>query len=411
MTGSKTGRGFCFLLAGMGAFVARAQAQAITHPIWATTPDSAANDAARAQFEAAVKKRGLGPLEIVAMPAGYATRTTSLFSEGMTALHASNFVLAAALLGEAATQALGNGGAGLSPKEFASLFFHQAVALQLASGTTYSEPFTAITPPEAKTAYLRAAVLGTGQTLDDADSQPIIEASWRLALATVAQRPTGTLTVHAHPRALVSVDGGAAQASPASIPALRHGEHFVRVEEAGHAPWSTTVVLQVPSLAIDVPATQFLTCDAATAAGLARTRGATYALLGQLHLGDKVEIDLRLVDAKTGELRDATAVPVATAADSPELVAAVLRLDELAVRADLTRRTEGSGAQANAPLMLAAPPPRIPGESAPGNSQQPQGWMQQRWPLVTAIAVAAGTALVLGIVVAKDDRTVQPARP
>ena len=405
------GRGFCFLLAGMGAFVARAQAQPITHPIWATTPDTSVNDAARAQFEAAANRRGLGPIEIVAMPAAQATQTTGLFGEGMTALRASNFVLAAALLGEAATQALGNGGAGLSPKEFASLFFHQAMAIQLASGTTYSEPFTAIAPPEAKTAYLRAALLGAGQTFDDASSQPLVEARWRLAVATIADRPAGTLTVNAHPRALVSVDSGAAQASPASIPSLRHGEHFVRVEEPGHVPWSTTIVLQGPSLAVDVPATQFLTCDAATAAGLAKSRGAAFALLGQLHLGDKVEIDLRLVDARTGELRDATAVPVATSADSPELVAAVLRLDEMAVRADLTRRAEGGGVKSNGPLMFSAPPPRIPGESEPGSGPQNQSWLQQRWPLVTAIAVAAGTALVLGIVVAKDDRTVQPARP
>ena len=403
------GRGFFFLLAGMGAFVARAQAQPITHPIWATTPDTAVNDAARAQFEAATKKRGLGPIEIVAMPAAQANRTTGLFGEGMTALRASNFVLAAALLGEAATQALGNGGAGLAPKEFASLFFHQAMAIQLASGTTYSEPFAAITPPEAKTAYLRAAILGGDH--DDAAAHPVVEASWRLALATIAERPTGSLSVQAHPRALISVDGGAAQASPATFPALRHGEHFVRVEEAGHVPWSTTIVLQGPSLAIDVPATQFLTYDATSAAELAKARGAAFALLGQLHLGDKVEIDLRLVDTRTGELRDATAVPVATNTDSPELVAAVLRLDEMAVRADLTRRATGGGAQANAPLVFAAPPPRIPGEGEPAGSPQPQSWLQQRWPLATAIAVAAGTALVLGIVVAHDDRTVQPARP
>jgi hypothetical protein len=405
------GRRFCFLLAGMGAFASRAQAQPITHPIWATTPDAAANDAARAQFEAAAKKRGLGPLEIVAMPVAQATQTTGLIGEGMTALRASNFVLAAALLGQAATQALDNGGAGLSPQEFASLFFHQAMAIQLASGTTYSEPFTAITPPDAKTAYLRAAVVGGGQAFEDASAQPLVEASWRLAVATLAQRPVGTLTVRAHPRALVSVDSAGAQASPATFPSLRHGEHFVRVEEVGHAPWSTTVVLQGPSLAIDVPATPFLTCDAMTAAGLAKTHGAAFALLGQLHLGDKVEIDLRLVDTRTGELRDATAVPVATNADSPELVAAVLRLDEMAVRADMTQEAEGGATQANAPLMLAAPPPRIPGEGEPGGGSQPQSWLQQRWPLVTAIAVAAGTALILGIVVAKDDRTVQSARP
>ncbi|HEX7505708.1 MAG TPA: PEGA domain-containing protein [Polyangia bacterium] len=398
------GRGFWFLLAGMGAFAARAQAQPITHPIWATTPDVSWNDAARAQFEAAVKKRGLGPLEIVAPTRPLATRTAELFGEGMIALHTSNFVLAAALLGEAATQALESGGEGLSSKDFASLFFHQAMALQLASGATYSEPFTAITPQEAKTAYLRAAVLGAGQSLDQAANQPLVEASWRLAVATVVQRQRGRLTVRAHSRASVSIDGGALQASPASFPALPYGEHFVRVEEAGHAPWSTTVAVQDANVLIDVPATQFLLYDAAAAAAIATSRGATFALLGQLHLGDKVEIDLRLVDARNGETRDATAVPVFPSTDSPELVAAVLRLDELASRTNLTRRAEVGGAQANAPLMLATPPPRSPGESEPGTAPQPGSWLQQRWPLVTAVAVAAGTAFLLAIVVAKDNR-------
>jgi hypothetical protein len=405
------GRGFCFLIVSMVAFAARAQAQPTTHPIWATMPEASANEAARAQFEVATKKRGLGPLEIVAVQSPQVTRTAELFGEGMTAVHASNFVLAAAMLGEAATQALGNGGAGLSSKDFASLFFYQGMAIQLASGATYSEPFTTITPQEAKTAYLRAAVLGAGQNPGDTGGQPLVEASWRLAIATIGQRQSGTLTVRAHPRALVSVDGEAPQPSSSRRPALRYGEHFVRVEEAGHAPWSTTVAIQQPEVAIDVPATQFLTCDAATAAGLARTRGAAFALLGQLHLGDKVEIDLRLVDAQTGEQRDATAVAVAASAESPELVAAVLRLDELASRTLLTQKAEGRGAQPNAPLMLAAPPPRIPAEDEPGGTPRPGSWLQQRWPLVTAIAVAAGTALVLGIVVAKDNRAAQPARP
>ena len=398
------GHGFWFLLAGMGAFAARAQAQPITQPIWATTPDVSWNEAARAQFEAAVKKRGLGPLEIVAAAKPQATRTAELLGEGMTALHASNFVLAAALLGEAATQALQSGGAGLSSKDFASLFFHQGMALQLASGATYSEPFTAITPPEAKTAYLRAAGLGAGQSLDQEANQPLVEASWRLAVATLGQRPSGRLTVRAHPSASVSIDGGALQASPASIPALPYGEHFVRVEEAGHASWSTTVVVQEANVLIDVPATPFLVYDAGTAAAIATSRGATFALLGQLHLGDKVEIDVRLVDARTGETRDATAVPVSPSTESPELVAAVLRLDELASRTSLTQRAEAGGTQPNAPLMLAAPPPRSPGESEPGTAPPPGSWLQQRWPLVTAVAVAAGTALVLGIVVAKDNR-------
>jgi len=398
------GRGFWFLLVGMGAFAARAEAQPTTHPIWATTPEASANDAGRAQFEAATRKRGLGPLEIVTTAGPQAPRAAELLGEGLNALRASNFVMAAALLGEAATQAQGNGGKGLSSNDLASLFFHQAMALQLASGATYSEPFTAIEPQEAKTAYLRAAVLGSGQSFGEVAAQPLVEASWRMAVAIVAQRPRGTLTVRAHARASVSIDGAAPQGSPASTPALPYGEHFVRVEEAGHATWSTTVAIQEPKVAIDVPATQFLTYDTTAAAGLASSRGAAFALLGQLHLGDKVEIDLQLIDARTGEVRDATAVPVLPSTESPELAAAVLRLDELASRTRLTQKAEADGAQANAPLVLGTPPPRSPADAEPGTAPRPGSWLQQRWPLVTAIAVAAGTALVLGIVVAKDSR-------
>jgi len=401
----------CFLVLVTGAFVEPAQAQPTTHPIWATTPDASVNDAARAQFEAATKRRGLGPMETVAMTHAPASRAAELLAEGITALRASNFVMAAALLGEAATQSLDNGGAGLSTKDFASLFFHQAMAIQLASGATYSEPFTEITPPDAKTAYLRAAVLGASNTIDEASSQPVVAASWRLAVATVAQRPSGALTVRAHSGAMVSVDGRAALPSPATVSFLPQGEHFVRVEEVGHAPWSTTVVLQGTVLAMDVPATQFLAFDTAAAVALAKSRGAAFALVGQLHLGDKVEIELRLVEARTGETRDATAVPVVAGVESPQLVAAVLRLDEMASRAELTQRAETHGAKPNDPLMVAAPPSRPTVESAPASVNRPGSWIAQRWPLVTAIAVAAGTAIVLGIVVAKDDRATMPARP
>jgi hypothetical protein len=96
-------------------------------------------------------------------------------------------------------------------------------------------------------------------------------------------------------------------------------------------------------------------------------------------------------------------VPVSADVESPDLVASVLRLDELASRANLTQRAEAGGAQPNTPLMVAVPPPRVPSEGEPEAAAQPGGWLQQRWPLVTAIAVAAGTALVLGIVVAKDN--------
>ena len=228
------GRGLWFLLAGLGAFVGRAQAQSVALPLWANTPGAVANDSARAQFEAATRQRGMGPLETVEVPDLQASRTATLLGEAMTAAHASNFVLAAAVFAETVNQALAAGGAGLSQKEFASLFFHQGMAIQLASGAIYAEPFAEITPPDAKTAYLRAAVLGATPTFREMAARPLVEASWRLASAIAAQRVRGSLTVRARPKAQVFIDNRPALTSPATVSSLLLGEHFVRVEEPGH---------------------------------------------------------------------------------------------------------------------------------------------------------------------------------
>jgi hypothetical protein len=390
-------RRFVFVVAAASAVAARAQAQNTTHPLWAATASAPSDESARAQFDAAVRKRGLGAPEIVTLAPPQPGKIADLFEQGTAALHASNVVLASAILGEAAGQATATGGEGLTPRALANVFFYQAVALQAASGATLTEAMTNISPDEAKAAYLRAALLDTQLAVEDVS--PLAKASWRLAVAAVGQLPTGELTVRAHPRAMISVDAKAAQPSPAnqSVP---YGEHLIRVTEPGHSPWSTTVTVAQPQALLDVPATDLLSYDANTAADTARAHGAAFALVGQLHLGDKLEIDVRLVDAQTGELMDSTAVPVVDGPESNSLIAAVLRLDELADRTRLHRRTEAGGA-GRAPLALAAPPSRIPPPEMP-NTAQPQDWFTQRWPLFTAIAVAAGTSLALGIVVAKD---------
>ena len=382
------------------AFPAVALGQPTTHPIWATTPEASFDAQARQQFEAAIAKRGLGPLEIITMETLRPTQAADLLAPGMAAYHASAFDNAASLLGEAVTQALATGGAGLAPGQAASLFLHQAMAIQLASGATYSEPFTAITPPAAKTAYLRAAVLGGGPSLDDAASQPLTEASWRMAKGLVASRPRTTLTIKAHAAAKVSIDGREFQASPASVAGLAAGEHFVAVEEPGHAPWSTTLDIGGPAASLDVPATPLLTYNASSAASHAQAKGAAFALVGQLHLAGTAEIDLRLIDAGTGELRGSTAVALAQVPESPDMVAAVLRLDEMAGQADLSRRAAAK--DGNGRVLLATPPARAASPDSPRFSNDTPGWLRQHWPLATAVGTAVGTAFALGIVVAKD---------
>lgn len=386
------------------AVTATAYAQPVTHPVWAGMPDAPWDAAARAQFAAAVAKRGLGVPEVVALPAPPPEPAAELLAQGMTALAASAYEKAAALLDRAAKAALDSGGAGLGPGEAARIFFHQAVALQLAAGTTYSEPFTEITPAAAKTAYLRAAILGGSQALDQEASHPVVEASWRLARAIAAALPRTTLTVKAHARATVSVDGYARQSSPASFANLPVGEHFVLVEEPGHLPWSKTLDLGGAANHIDVPATPLRALEPSTAASRARGKGAAFALLGGLHLETKIEIDLLLIDAETGEVRASTAVGVAGTPASPELDAAVLRLDEMATSADLARRTRRADGRPRVPLSIAPPPAPAPRPPGPDIRQDTHGWLRTHWPLATAVGAAVATSLVLGIVVAKDTR-------
>jgi hypothetical protein len=195
-----------------------------------------------------------------------------------------------------------------------------------------------------------------------------------------------------------------AKPSPATFVDLPFGEHLVRVEEPGHAPWGIAVTLGRPQERLDVPATQRLVYDAAAAAARARAKGASYALVGQLHLGDHIEIDLRLVDATSGAVRDSSAVALAAQAVSPDLVAAVLRLDEEASRQDLERRvSKGSQAGASFPMILPPAPP--------AKDEQSGSWLSRHWPLATAVGVAVAGALVFGILVANDWKSHPNATP
>ena len=148
------------------------------------------------------------------------------------------------------------------------------------------------------------------------------------------------------------------------------------------------------------------------AAMRARAKGASFALLGRLHRGapDRTQIDLRLVDARNGLLKDSTAVSLASDADPTDLAEAVLRLDEVADKADLARRSNIHVGQGGPEGMfpVAAPPARVHDESGPSFTSDTRGWLQANWPLLTALTTAVGTALVLGILVAKDST---PARP
>ena len=106
-----------------------------------------------------------------------------------------------------------------------------------------------------------------------------------------------------------------------------------------------------------------------------------------------------MIDTASGVRRDASVIPFAGEAGA--LDAAVMRLDEEARRAELA----SGGAVApltNSEVVIGT----VPATPRPGPrlTDDPRGWARGHWPLLTAIAVAAGAAIALGIAVASDTR-------
>jgi hypothetical protein len=128
--------------------------------------------------------------------------------------------------------------------------------------------------------------------------------------------------------------------------------------------------------------------------------GARFALVATLKTGTVVEFELALVDAANGMRRDASVIPFAGEAGA--LDAAVMRLDEEARKADL------SSGGAIAPLrdvdLQIGNVPATRSGRAIRLADNPGAWARAHWPLLTAIGVAAGTAILLGIAVANDTR-------
>ncbi len=359
-------------------------------------PDAPWDAEAGARFQTNLRKLNLGPAETVDLPRPPAPRAPALLREGQAALEKVQFDKAREVLDAAVAEAIATGAAGLNVEQLADLFLFQGMAIQHADWKDLPAPLTQITPPEARQAYVRAAVFASDRVLSPRRFPPLAIASWRLATTEVSSRPRGTLTVRAPDRAQIFLDGGAAQTSPASLKDVPYGEYFVRVEEVGFAPWGAFVGLTQSSLVIDRPPVAALSYDDQEAAAHARRMGASFALLGQLHMDAGPEVELRLVNAQTGQRIDATLLPFDTTGDRGEMLAALTRLDEEARRKDLQRRSAIEPGTAGLPPLASAPPPPVT-PNRPTLADDPQAWLRLRWPLVTAVGVAALSCLVLGI--------------
>jgi hypothetical protein len=387
----------------LGARSGRAQPpQQTLWPIYAHLPGSMHNDEAQRLFTDVTRRYRLGPVEVMDIPAPPPPHAAEALAAARPLLEKVGFDEAGKLLDQAVAEVTSSGGQGLTPAQLVDLFVYQAMAAQRATWKPLAGPVTEIESAKARQAYQRAATLAPERVLEPSRFPPLAIASFKLVAAETAARPRGSLVVKAAPTAEITIDRGPTQLSPARADGLAYGEHLVRVEDVGHQPWAAVVLLTQPSLEVEAPATAPLTLDETQAAAHARRMAARYALVATLKTGPALQLELTLIEAATGLRRDSSVIPFA--GEGGALDAAVMRLDEEARRADVA-----SGGVAPLPstdLQIGSVPP-APAARGPRLEDDPAAWARGHWPLLTAVGVALGTALVLGIAVASDTRRPQ----
>ena len=207
----------------------------------------------------------------------------------------------------------------------------------------------------------------------------------------------------------MALDGGALLpiAGGVTFRDLGHGEHVLRVEQIGCAPWGTVVPFGQPSLEIEVPARAALTLDDATAAAHARRMGARFALVAKPKGGPGAPVEMRLVDTASGASRDAALVP--TTGEAGPIDAAVMRLDEGARRLVLEQQPAAAGTPPPAACsrgrrrrVAGAAAPLTPPPTKARFADDPAAWARDHWPLLTAIGVVVATAIVMSATVSSD---------
>jgi hypothetical protein len=387
--------GLCLAFVQTAAAAETAPPVTTVHPIFAAA-DVPQTDTAHQQFSAATARRQMGPVEVMDIPGPPEPKAKTLLATGRAAVETKKFAEAEAALSAAANEVAVTGAQGLTSAELADLFLYLGMALQKADWKDPPTPYEEITPPAAKEAYLRAAVLAPERTLLPRQFPPLAIVSWKLATATVAKRGKANLALRVPSTALVSVDAGELKSGMLPTLELIQGEHWVRVEDPGRRSFGAVVNLDEPSKEVEVPPQALLALPDGAAAAHAKRQGAAFALVAELRPGRPNMLELRLVHAQTGKRRDGTIVPVG---DPAALEAAVMRLEEIARKERFGEsKTTVVAAPALGEIALAPVP-----VDARATRESPAAWFKARWPVMTAVGVAVGTALVLGVMVAHDD--------
>jgi hypothetical protein len=329
-------------------------------------------------FEQAARAVGAAPVELVEIAGGPAPRAPVALEAGSRAIAELRFEEAQRALDAAAAEAVMTGGAGLTATELDDLFLLRGVSeLKLGESARV----------RAWDDFVRAALLAPERVLDAGRFSPSVLETWRRAVAEVQRRARGVLVVRAPPGARVVVDDRAAVPSPAAVPGLAYGEHYVRVEEPGRVPWSTLAVLAAPTLELDVPARAVLALDDRSAAARARRAGAAFALVatpaGAAATGEPL-LEIALVRAADDSRRDSAIV---RAGDDGQALAH-------AAKSMIAAETARSAAAARATAPPLGP---APAEARPS-------FLARRWPLLVAAAAVVGAAVTIGIVASGSGR-------
>ncbi|HEY2731563.1 MAG TPA: hypothetical protein VGK52_16585 [Polyangia bacterium] len=377
----------------------------LVHPIYSKLPDLAEDDFTRRAFTAATARYKLAPLEIIDVPAAPAPRAPVLLESAATKTLKLAFDEALPDLDGVIAELDATGGAGLTRDELADVFLYRGMAVARAdwkapAATNAASIGAART--QAFADYARAAVLAPDRALNPREVPPQVVADFARAVAEARQQPRATLVVRGDADATVSLDGAAPVhvAGGVTFHDVTYGEHFLAVEELGRAPWGKRLTVGAPTLDETIPPRTALTLDDRIAADHARRMGTLFALVAERKPGPGAQVELRLVDL-SGAKRDAALVST-TRDEHGALDAAVMRLDEEARRIQQVLLASGA-----APPVAVAAPPDTPAPilvaPPPGRAtfhDDPLAWARDRWPLMTAIGVVVGAALVLSVAAA-----------
>jgi hypothetical protein len=374
----------------------------LVHPIYAKLPDLAEDDFTRRAFTAATARYKLAPLEIIDVPAPPAPQAAALLKSAVAKTLKLAFDEALPDFDAAIAELEISGGTGLTTRELAEVFLYRGMAIARAdwkapAATDAASMGTA--RAQAFADYVRAAVLAPDHPLNPREIPPQVVADFARAVAEARQQPRATLIVRGDADAEVSLDGGppAKVAGGVSFGGITYGEHFLAVEELGRAHWGKRFALGASSVEETIPPRAALTLDDRIAADHARRMGTLFALVAERKPGPGNHVELRLVDL-SGAKRDAALVST-TRDEHGALDAAVMRLDEDARRIQQLQLASGAPMPVAVvappdtppPILVAPPPPRATLADNPG------AWAHDHWPLLTAIGVVVGAALVLSI--------------